>query len=182
VDLVVVPAAIAAGKNEADQLHLPYLSVTLMPWAIPWNDPDRPLIKRVVYGLGDKLISLLTTQPLNRLRGRQGLPPVGKEGFTSTRLNLVPVSPSVFPPNPYWERHHHLTGYWFAEAPREWQPASDLLSFLETGDPPLLISLGAMSLGDDDALENANLFVEAIQQAGVRAIIQGWESGVKQLK
>lgn len=34
-DLVVVPTAVAAGKHEADQLDLPYLSVTLMPWAIP---------------------------------------------------------------------------------------------------------------------------------------------------
>jgi len=39
-DLVVVPAAIAAGKNEAELLDLPYLSVTFMPWAIPWDDPD----------------------------------------------------------------------------------------------------------------------------------------------
>jgi sterol 3beta-glucosyltransferase len=181
-DLVVVSAAIAAGKNEADQLRMPYLSVSLMPWAIPWKDPGRPLIKRVAYGLGDRLISLLTTQPLNRLRRRQGLSPVGKEGFTSPRLNLVPVSPAVFPPNPHWERHHQLTGYWFAEAPSEWQPSLELLSFLEIGDPPLLISLGAMSMGDEDALENAALFVEGVQQAGVRAIIQGWEAGVKQLK
>jgi UDP:flavonoid glycosyltransferase YjiC (YdhE family) len=128
------------------------------------------------------LISLLTTQPLNRLRKRQGLPPVGKEGFTSTRLNLVPVSPSVFLPNPHWEPYHHLVGYWFAEAPREWQPSPELLSFLDNGAPPLLISLGAMSLGDDDALEHASLFAEAVQQAGLRAIIQGWEAGMQQLK
>jgi sterol 3beta-glucosyltransferase len=153
-----------------------------MPWAIPWTDPGRPLIKRVAYGLGDRLISLLTTQPLNRLRRRQGLPPVGKEGFTSPRLNLVPVSPAVFPPHPYWEPHHQLTGYWFAEAPREWQPTSVLASFLEHGESPLLISLGAMSMGDEDALENAALFVEGVQQAGVRAIIQGLEAGLKQLK
>jgi sterol 3beta-glucosyltransferase len=153
-----------------------------MPWAIPWNDPGRPLVKRVVYGLGDRLISLLTTQPLNRLRRRQGLPPVGKDGFTSPRLNLVPVSPLVFLPNPYWERHHHLTGYWFAEAPHDWQPSSELTSFLEHGEPPLLISLGAMSLGEADALENATLFVEGVQQAGARAILQGWDAGVKQLR
>ena len=33
-DLVVVPTAVAAGKDEAKQLDLPYPSVTLMPWAI----------------------------------------------------------------------------------------------------------------------------------------------------
>lgn len=181
-DLVVVPTAIAAGKNEAEQLHLPYLSVTLMPWAIPWSDPARPLFKRVTYGLGDQLIGLITTLPLNRVRKRQGLPPVGKDGFTSPRLNLVPVSPAVFAPNPHWEPRHRIVGYWFAEAPADWRPPANLLAFLENGTPPLLVSLGAMSLGDDDALESASLFVAAIQQAGVRAVIQGWEAGIKRLQ
>jgi UDP:flavonoid glycosyltransferase YjiC (YdhE family) len=178
VDVLVISAQSAAGKNEADLLNLPYLSVTLMPWAIPWTDPERPFFRRVAYGLIDGLVSLITTQPLNRMRKRQGLPPVGPEGFTSPRLNLVPVSPAVFEPNPLWEERHKITGYWFAEPPGGWQPPADLITFLENGDPPLLISLGAMSLGEEDALESASLFVEAVQQAGVRAIIQGWESGI----
>jgi sterol 3beta-glucosyltransferase len=180
-DLVVISAQSAAGKNEADKLNLPYLSVTLMPWAIPWSDPERPLLKRVAYGAMDGLVSLITIRPLNRIRKRQGLPPVGKEGFTSMHLNLVPVSPVVYAPNPNWERRHRIVGYWFAEAPKEWCAPADLLAFLENGKPPLVVSLGAMSLGNDDALEIASLFVDAIQQVGVRAIIQGWEEGVNQL-
>jgi len=180
-DLVVVPTAIGAGKNEAELSMKPTLSVTLMPWAIPWSDPERPIFKRIAYGSIDGFAHMITTQPLNRIRKRQGLPPVGKEGFTSTALNLIPVSPAVYPPNPLWESHHHLVGYWFAEAPAGWEPPAALLAFLENGPPPILISLGAMSLGDDDALENADLFVMGIQQAGVRGIIQGWEAGVKQI-
>ena len=180
-DLVVVPTAVAAGKNEAELSGLPYLSVTLMPWAIPWDDPRRPLFKRIIYGAIDGLISLITTKPLNRIRKRLGLSPVGKEGFTSTRLNLVPVSPLVFAPNPHWDQQHRIVGFWFAEPPGAWQPPADLLSFLEKSEPPLLINLGAMSLGEDDALENASLFVEAIQHAGVRAIVQGWEHGIRKL-
>src|SRR4030067_872952 len=114
---VVVPTAVAAGKNEAELSGLPYLSVTLMPWAIPWDDPRRPLFKRIIYGAIDGLISLITTQPLNRIRKRLGLSPVGKEGFTSTRLNLLPVSPLVFAPNPHWEAQHRIVGFWFAEPP-----------------------------------------------------------------
>jgi sterol 3beta-glucosyltransferase len=181
-ELVVVPAAAAVGKNEAELLHLPYLSVSFMPWSIPWIDPERPVLKRMGYSFFDKLIGLITTLPLNRMRKRLGLPPVGKEGFTSTRLNLIPVSPAVFAPNPHWEPQHQLTGYWFAEPPGDWHPPGALRSFLDNGKPPLLISLGAMSLGDEDALENAVLFVNAVQQAGVRAVIQGWEAGMQQLK
>jgi sterol 3beta-glucosyltransferase len=177
-DLVVVSAQSAAGKNEADQLGLPYLSVTLMPWAIPWDDPERPFFRRIAYGLIDGLASLITTMPLNRMRKKQGLPPVGREGFTSLRLNLVPVSPAVYEPNPHWEPRHRIVGYWFAEDPTGWAPSADLLAFLESGQPPVLVSLGAMSLGNGDANEVASLFVDAIHQAGVRAIIQGWEAGL----
>jgi len=180
-DLVVVPTAIAAGKNEAERLDLPTVSVSLMPWAIPWSDPERPLFKRLAYSAGDGLISLITTLPLNRIRKRQGLPPVGEEGFASALLNLVPVSPEVYAPNPLWAPQHRLVGYWFAEAPSGWQPSADLLAFLAQGEPPLAISLGAMSLGDDDALDAASLFVAAVQEAGVRAIIQGWDAGMVQL-
>jgi UDP:flavonoid glycosyltransferase YjiC (YdhE family) len=180
-DLVVVPTSIAAGKNEAELLGIPYLSVNLMPWGIPWGHPQRSIFKRLGYGIMDGLIHMITTLPLNRIRKRQGLPPVGKEGFTSKRLDLVPISPAVFPPNPLWEPHHQMVGYWFAEMPQTWDPPDDLLTFLDHDDPPVLISLGAMSLGDGDALESASLFVEAIQQAEIRAIIQGWETGIRQL-
>ena len=179
-DLVVVPAAIAAGKNEAEILGLPYLSVSLMPWAIPWDDPERHLFKRLLYKAMDGAIHLITARPLNRIRKRQGLPPVGKEGFASKQLNLIPISPSIYAPNRYWESQHKVVGYWFADEPSTWCPPKNLLAFLENGEAPILISLGAMSLGEMGAKESINLFVNAIQQAGVRGVIQGWEAGTRQ--
>jgi sterol 3beta-glucosyltransferase len=143
-DVAIVSTAVAAGKNEAELMDLPYLSVTLMPWAIPWTDPERPLLKRVVYGAIDGLVSLITTRPLNRIRKRQGLPPVGEEGFTSPYLNLIPVSRVVYALNPHWAPRHRLVGYWFAEERGDWQPPEELLDFLEQGEPPLVISLGAI--------------------------------------
>jgi sterol 3beta-glucosyltransferase len=180
-DVVVVPTAVAAGKNEAELLDLPYLSVTLMPWAIPWTDPERTLIRRVVYGAIDGLVSFITTRPLNRIRKQQGLPPVGEEGFTSPYLNLIPVSRVVYALNPHWAPRHRLVGYWFVEERGDWQPPEELLDFLEQGEPPLVISLGAMSLGEEDAVETAGLFVEAVQEADVRAIVLGWEAGMREL-
>jgi len=152
-----------------------------MPWAIPWDNPERQLFRRLAYGVINGLVSLITTLPLNRMRKRQGLPPVGKEGFTSPLLNLIPVSPAVYAPNLLWEDRHQMVGYWFVEEPGDWRPPTNLLAFLEDGEPPLLISLGAMSLGDEDALQSAELFVDAAQNAGVRAVIQGWDVGMKQL-
>jgi sterol 3beta-glucosyltransferase len=180
-DLVVSPSNSAAGKNEADLLNVPSVSVNFMPWSIPVHDPNRPFYKRLIFSAIDRLIGLITTRPLNRLRQRQGLPPVGPEGFTSAWLDLVPISPAVFEPNPHWESRHHVVGYWFVEEPKEWEPPAPLQSFLQHSERPLLISLGAMSLGNGDVVETAYLFVEAIQAAGIRAIIQGWEAGLHEL-
>jgi UDP:flavonoid glycosyltransferase YjiC (YdhE family) len=56
-----------------------------------------------------------------------------------------------------------------------------LLAFLEAGDPPLVVSLGAMALSGEDALEAARITLIAIREAGVRAVIQGWDGPMKQL-
>jgi sterol 3beta-glucosyltransferase len=180
-DLVVIPSNSAAGKNEADRLDLPNVSVTFMPWGIPVENPELPLFKRLAFATVGWVIGLITTQPLNRMRRRQGLAPVGPEGMTSTRLNLVPISPVVYAPDPHWEHRHRVVGYWFVEEPSGWDPPADLLAFIENGEPPVVVSLGAMSPGSGDALETANLFMDAIQQAGVRAIVQGWDEGLVQL-
>ena len=74
-----------------------------------------------------------------------------------------------------------MVGYWFVEEPGGWEPPVDLLAFIENSEPPLVVSLGAMSLGDEETLETASLFVDAIQRVGMRAIVQGWDAGVKQL-
>jgi UDP:flavonoid glycosyltransferase YjiC (YdhE family) len=180
-DLVVIAAGSAAGKNEADRLNLPNVSVTFMPWAIPVDDPGRPLFKRVAFAALGKVIELISTRPFNRMRRRQGLGPVGPEGMASARLNLVPISPAVYAPHAHWEPRHRMVGYWFVEEPREWEPPADLMAFLENGRAPLLVSLGAMSLSSSRAQESASLFVDAIQQARGRAIIQGWDEGLAQL-
>jgi sterol 3beta-glucosyltransferase len=182
MDLVVVPVQSAAGKNEADLAGVPHVSVSFMPWGLPYKDPARLLLKRIFYAAMDSAVGAITTRPLNRARRRLGLPPVGPEGFTSKRLNLVPISPSVYPPNPLWDPRHRVVGYWFVEDAHAWEPPSDLEAFLGSGTPPVVVSLGAMSYGGDETLETAKLFVDAIKAAGVRAIIQGWDHALSKLK
>jgi UDP:flavonoid glycosyltransferase YjiC (YdhE family) len=152
-----------------------------MPWAIPWDDPARPFLKRIVYRIIDIFINLLTTRPLNRIRKELGLAPVGREGFTSLQLNLIPVSPAVYPPEPLWESRHKVTGYWFVEPPGSWEPSPEMLDFLQAGDKPVLITLGAMSFGEKNANETARLFVDVLQESGIRAIVQGMEAALSQL-
>ena len=180
-DLVIVPHS-AAGSIEADQLGLPTISVTFMPEAIPVNDPKTSLFMRGVMKLVGAVMGSLMTRPLDQIRKKVGLPPMGPTGITSPTLNLIPLSPHVSPPNPLWERRHRMTGYWFAPSPQTWSPPENLLNFLESGEPPIVVSLGAMALSGEDALEAAQITLTAIQQAEVRAVIQGWDEHLKTLE
>lgn len=180
VDLVIVSHT-AAGSIEADQLGLPTVSVTLMPQAIPVNDPQASFVRRALMKLAAAGMGLVMTRPLDRIRKRVGVPPMGPTGITSPTLNLIPLSPHVSPPNPLWEPRHRVTGYWFAPAPQTWTPPADLAAFLEGDDPPVVVSLGAMALSGEDALAAAQITLAAVQQAGVRAVVQGWDAPMKQL-
>jgi sterol 3beta-glucosyltransferase len=185
-DLVVVSHS-AGGSIEADAFGMPTVSVTLMPEAIQVEDPQDPWVKRAAMRVAGAGMGLLMTRPLDRIRRRLGLPPMGPTGITSPTLNLIPLSPQISPPNPLWEERHRMTGYWFAPSPRAWEPPADLTAFLEAGEPPLVVSLGAMALGgkdagaSTDALETAQIALEAVQQAGVRAVVQGWDEAMKQM-
>lgn len=179
-DLVIVSHS-AAGRMEADKFGLPTVSVTLMPEAIPVKDPQDSFLKRLLMGVAGTGMGLMMSRPLDRIRKRIGLPPMGPTGITSPTLNLIPLSPHIVPPNPLWEGRHRMTGYWFAPAPETWTPPDDLAAFLEAGEPPVVVSLGAMALSGEDALEGAQITLAAVQQAGIRAIIQGWDEAMQQL-
>jgi UDP:flavonoid glycosyltransferase YjiC (YdhE family) len=180
-DLVVVPHS-AVGSIEAEQLGLPAVSVMLMPQAIPVDDPSRPLLARAAGRAIGALMGLFMTRPLNQIRKRLGLGPMGPMGITSARLNLIPVDPAVIAPDPRWETRHRMTGYWFAETPRSWEPPRPLLAFLQAGEPPIVISLGAMSAGGPDADEACRMTIEAVRQAGVRAVVQGWRESLPKVR
>lgn len=179
-DWVIVSHS-AAGRMEADKLGLPTVSVTLMTEAIPVKNPRDSWLKRALMNLAGFGMGLMMSRPLDQIRKRAGLPPMGPTGITSETLNLIPVSPRITPPNPLWEPRHRLTGYWFAPAPADWTPPDDLAAFLAAGEPPVVVSLGAMALGRADSLQAAQITLEAVRQAGVRAIIQGWDEAMKQL-
>jgi UDP:flavonoid glycosyltransferase YjiC (YdhE family) len=180
VDLVIVSHS-AAGSIEADQLGLPTVSVTLMPQAIAVEDPEEGFLKRAAMKVAGAGMGLMMSRPLNRIRERLGVPPMGPTGITSPTLNLIPISPHIEPPNPLWEARHRVTGYWFAPAPKTWTPPTDLQAFLESDNSPLVVSLGAMALSGEDALKAAQTTVAAVQEAGTRAIIQGWDEVMPQI-
>jgi sterol 3beta-glucosyltransferase len=169
----VVATDIAAGTAEAAKLGLPWVSVTLQPDRIPKPSPS--FLSSVVWGV----LGALMMVPLNRFRRRVGVESVkGISGVLSERLTMVPVSPRIAPPDPQWPSSAHVTGYWTARQPQAWTPPADLLAFLEAGERPIAISLGAMSLAGEETRRAALITLEAVQQAGVRAVVQGWDEAL----
>jgi sterol 3beta-glucosyltransferase len=170
---VAVATDIAAGTAEAAKLGLPWVSVTLQPDRIPKPSPS--FLSSVVWGT----LGALMMAPMNRFRRRVGVKPVkGISGALSERLTMVPISLHVAPPDPQWPPYAHITGYWIARQPQAWTPPTDLLAFLEAGEQPIAIGLGAMSLAGEETRQAALMTLEAVQQAGVRAIVQGWDEAL----
>jgi sterol 3beta-glucosyltransferase len=110
VDLVIVLHSVA-GSMEADKLRLPTISVTLMPQAIPVNGPKNSFLKRAAMKLARVGMGLMIMRPLDQIRKRVGLLPMGATEITSSTLNLIPLSLLVSPPNPLWEPRYRMTGY-----------------------------------------------------------------------
>jgi sterol 3beta-glucosyltransferase len=176
-DLIVVNDT-TAGAAEGDKLGIPWVSVTLQPLRVPAVKPPpagwRGRLNDAVWNaIGGMMVS-----PINGFRKRVGAPLVkniSSGGLMSEKLLLLPVSPNVVPADPAWLPHVKVTGFWFPESDADWRPPEDLRKFLEAGEPPIVICLGAMSMSGRTADRAAGLALAAIRAAGVRAVVQGWD-------
>jgi sterol 3beta-glucosyltransferase len=86
---------------------------------------------------------------------------------------LYHYSPAVLPKPPDWDKHIHVTGYWFLDHPAAWTPPADLVAFLGSGPPPVYVGFGSMNNRDPQA--TTELVFEALARAGQRGILlTGW--------
>ncbi|MGD2178974.1 MAG: glycosyltransferase, partial [Anaerolineae bacterium] len=88
---------------------------------------------RLLYGWvrrSNPQLPRLTGWPLRRDNDRS--PPI-----------LYAFSPRVVSRPEDWPEERHVTGYWFLEEARDWEPPEDLVSFLKAGSPPVCIGLGS---------------------------------------
>jgi len=176
---LVITSDTGSGIAEAEKLGLPWISVTLQPARVPVENPNPSFMARIIWGMIGKLMIL----PVNRSRKRLGAPPVTDIAkMLSGRMILLPVSWQVAAPDPHWPGHVHQTGYWFARPLEGWSPPADLLDFLGAGERPIAVSLGVMSISGKGARESARIVLQAIRQAGLRAIVQGWDKSLQGLE
>ncbi len=177
-DLIVVNDT-SAGAAEGDKLGIPWVSVTLQPLRVPV--PKKPAV-----GLRARLndavwsvIGRMMVAPINGFRKRVGAPLVKgiiSTGIMSENLLLLPSSPNVVSPGPEWPPYVKMTGFWFPESAADGRPPEELKDFLEAGDSPIVICLGAMSMSGENAKRAAEIALATVRKSGVRAVVQGWDS------
>jgi sterol 3beta-glucosyltransferase len=181
-DLVIGHFFIYPLKIAARQFQVPFMMVFttplipsrfLPPLGIPefakWMNP-------LWWNLFDMLLNKTWKPAIDRLFLREGVP-AEKSVFGgiwhSSLLNLVAVSPALFPPPPDWEQRYHLCGFLnIPEKGESWQMPENLKQFLAAAEPPVHITFGSMIASDPSPRNITQLLIQAVRLAGCRAIIQ----------
>jgi UDP:flavonoid glycosyltransferase YjiC (YdhE family) len=129
------------------------------------------------------LVELMTWQGLGDLINKFRIKTLGMEAVSTLwapgqiyRMNvpftymwspgLVP-KPADYPPN------IDICGFVFLELGSTWKPPEDLQKFLDAGEPPVYIGFGSIVVDDPNAF--TKMIFEAVEMAGVRALVsKGW--------
>jgi len=124
----------------------------------------------------DLVLNKMWKPPIDAVFRAEGIEPgksLMKNVWRSALLNLVSVSPSLFPAPPDWPGHFHLCGFFgFPQQDGAGGVAGGLKEFLSAGEPPVYMTFGSMLESDPDPRMITRLMIDSARMAGVRAIIQ----------
>ena len=138
---------------------------------------------RLSYRIGYLLIGMLEKRYLTPWRREHGL--------STRRLHTKPDYtccghrvPAVYATSPLlmqrpgnWDAKIYMSGFWWEEADTPFTPPRALLDFLAAGEKPVYIGFGSMVSGD--MAETFRIVLEAVDRAGIRAVIASGWSGEK---
>jgi sterol 3beta-glucosyltransferase len=94
----------------------------------------------------------------------------------SSSACCVWLQPHLLPRPADWGEWLQVSGHWFLDDQKDWQPSDELLRFLEAGKPPVYIGFGSMV---DEQIEHAtHIVLRALQANGQRGILLGGWGGL----
>jgi UDP:flavonoid glycosyltransferase YjiC (YdhE family) len=176
-DLVIVSHS-HMGATEAEALGIETVNVTLQTEMIPEIYKQKTLRDKVF----SVLINPQMVRPYNKIRKLYSLPKIKSiDEIMSPKLNLIPISRYIVEQNPYWDKKNNIVGYWFNDD-NSYVPEEKLKAFLSLDDKPIILALGAMSFESKQEKEKLDIFVDAFQKTGMRAIIQGFNKTLTDYK
>lgn len=165
-----IPAAFYALQPIAPTRALPVCSLPVKTLG--------PALNRATYALF-RLNSEFLYREISEARATLLNAPPRKRWKNPTHIrgamapSILAASPAVFPRPDDWPETARQTGYWFRDAPTDWEPDASLAAFLRDGPSPIYVGFGSMPL--PRAAATRQILVEALQRTGIRAVIdRGW--------
>lgn len=188
-EAVIYHPKAVGGFHIAEALKIPGFMVALLPAFVPTSAFPNPILPRLSLGgwynrFTYRVVPALTNLSLGSVvnRWREEVLDLPKRSRFRGELErsdgqsvpvLHAISPEIIPPPSDWPASAHMTGYWFLDRKESWQPPDELTAFLETGDPPIVVTFGSIS-GQDPA-RSAEIVIEALRKTGERGIlVTGW--------
>ena len=159
------------GKAEADMLEKPFVTVSIETMGLEkeyWK--TRNFIREAGLFLSDKLMGAIFGKPYIKFRKDIGAPPLNKKD-KYPYLAIVPIPLFLQKPHRAWREKTELTGFLFAEAPKDFAPPEDLLEFVNKGEKPILVTFGSMFHNHDQTLQLFTVICEALAKSASRAIL-----------
>jgi sterol 3beta-glucosyltransferase len=161
-----VPAFVAAFQPIAATAEFPLFSMTGLNLGATFNRLSYRLM-RVPYAWYARRINRARRRLLGLKRRGTFADPLTIRGRPLPTLQAV--SRAVVPPPKDWGAQAIVTGYWFLDAPDEWQPPAELCAFLAKDPKPIFIGFGSNPIGPVSKL--LALVTEAMQRTGQRAVL-----------
>jgi sterol 3beta-glucosyltransferase len=194
-DLILNSGLSFAGWHVAEKLNIPAIATYLWPVtpsrhfpAATGKIPPKWLpLGGIVNYLSTKLFNQLffnlLLPSINRCReDLLDLRPLTRRDYWSLDSPGSPTpliygySPVVVPKPPDWSGNQHISGYWFLDTARDYQPEKTLLDFLVDAPPPVYIGFGSMV--DHEREEITQIVIGALREVNQRGILLGGWSGL----
>lgn len=180
--LIYHPKALG-GYHIAEALGVPGFLAHPVPMFSPTRAFPNPVLpvtnlggflNRISYEVVLRSLTAPFHRTINRWRKETlGLPP---RRLLASELDLhgrpvqtlVCCSAHVVPPPADWGASSVVTGYWFLDGSRGWNPPVNLAEFLEAGPPPVYVGFGSLGgWGSERVIASA---LRALERSGKRGV------------
>lgn len=189
-DLMLNSGLSFAGWHVAEKLKIPALATYLWPVTpsrhlpatsgkIPpdWL-PFRGIVNYLSAKLSNQLFFYLLLSSVNQYRKEiLDLQPMraweywSLDSARSSTSLIYGYSPTVIPKPSDWGKNQQVSGYWFLDTAKNYQPEIDLINFLSDDPPPVYIGFGSMV--DHEQEKITQIIISALKESNHRGVLLG---------
>jgi MGT family glycosyltransferase len=185
--LVSHPAASLVGRMAAERRGMPWIVGDLFPMLVPTEahppstlplprgtTPRRRALNRVAWrwGASSALARWLSSERAFReFRAGIGLPTergYALNGRLSPHHNIALVSSRYYPPPDDFPENYAMVGFTDWSSPTGYELADDVRTYLDAGDPPVLVTLGSSAASSAPAI--FAIAAAALDRLGMRGL------------